>query len=81
MIYATHIVEHKNSIGHRHIATPVNSTQLSLISCSEVRCDYFGTPNPAKCYCCPDASRAEYCYRTVKECRANCALCKPKCLP
>ena len=76
MIYTAHIDEHKNSIGRR----PVNSAQVIIIFCTEVRCDYF-SPHLEKCYCYPDASRKEYCYRTLKECRANCALCNPKWLP
>ncbi|TVU36406.1 hypothetical protein EJB05_18339 [Eragrostis curvula] len=65
------------------IATTINSTsveerKMSLIFCVAVRCSYFN-PDYGDCYCCPNAGRREYCHLTMKDCRDNCASCKPKC--
>ncbi|KAG0535824.1 hypothetical protein BDA96_03G011100 [Sorghum bicolor] len=65
--------------------TTINSTtsldgrKVKIIFCSKVDCDYFDPGNGSICYCCPDYSRREYCHLTREECRANCALCRPKC--
>jgi hypothetical protein len=55
-----------------------DESKITIIFCSVVLCTFFGH-GWKECYCCPDGSRKEYCHLTKKECRANCALCRPKC--
>ncbi|KAG2537431.1 hypothetical protein PVAP13_9NG295773 [Panicum virgatum] len=55
-----------------------DESKVTLIFCSVSKCDFFGH-GWQECYCCPDGSRKEYCHQTREECRANCALCGPKC--
>ncbi|KAG0535819.1 hypothetical protein BDA96_03G010600 [Sorghum bicolor] len=58
--------------------TSLDETKLTFIGCPKGQCDYFD-PNWSTCYCCPHNGRREYCHLTREECRANCALCRPKC--
>ncbi|CAL4965810.1 unnamed protein product [Urochloa decumbens] len=61
-------------------STSLDETKVHLIFCAKSRCLYFG-PTYVDCYCCPNESRKEYCHTTLKECRANCAACNPRCSP
>ncbi|CAL4965809.1 unnamed protein product [Urochloa decumbens] len=75
-----HLLFTTNSTVNDVNSTSLDETKVHLIFCAKSRCLYFG-PTYVDCYCCPNESRKEYCHTTLKECRANCAACNPRCSP